>query len=132
MNLSEVKKQRMTARKDGDRVKYGILTLLVGEIETSSKSSNAKEVTVESVARKLIKSNNESLAVKNDPQLAAENEILMGFLPSQLSESQLVEVIENFVQAESKSIGEVMKHLNQNYADQFDRGLAAKIAKQHT
>ena len=60
-----------------------------------------------------------------------EKEILESFLPTQLTESELSDVIQNIASqydANSKVfIGQVMKDLKSQYPNQFDNMLASKL-----
>lgn len=129
MDLNELKAMRLQARKNSNTVRYSILTLLVGEYETRLKGPDAKDASVEAIARKLIKSNTETLAVRDDKKLRAENAILEEFLPKQLTETQLTAIINKLAANDGANIGSIMKVLNQKYAGQFDRSLAAKLVK---
>lgn len=120
----------MVARKNGDATRYSILTLLVGELETRLKGSNSSDASVEAVARKLIKSNSETLAIRPDEKLLAENAILEEFLPKQLTQDELETIIKSVASLGGANVGSVMKYLNQEYQGQFDRALAAKLAKE--
>lgn len=131
--FNEVQAQRLTLRKDPAQVAgFNILTLLVGELETVSKRDGS-EITDEkivAVAKKLIKSNEETLrltAGAGAVKLDAENAVLRALLPQELSEDQLLKILTD---AKPGNIGEAMKHLNGHYAGQFDKGLASRVAKQ--
>lgn len=85
-----IREALLTARKGGDKVAQGILSVVLGEIETLQLSSNQKgAVTDQQIAKivsKLIKSNEETLGLmkEGDGRLAdleKENQILNGFLP---------------------------------------------------
>jgi hypothetical protein len=126
VTIADLMKQRLTARKDADKTRYNILTLLAGEFDTKSKSANP--ATIEEIARKLIKSNKETLAVNgNNTVLEKEIAILEEFLPKQMSTNELRQVI---VDSGETNIGAIMKLLNTQYSGQFDRAEAAKIAKE--
>ncbi|MBD8614946.1 GatB/YqeY domain-containing protein [Pseudomonas sp. CFBP 13719] len=131
--FQEVQAQRQTLRKDPAQVAgFNILTLLVGELETASKrdGSQITDEKVVSVAKKLIKSNEETLRLTSGAgatKLDAENVVLRTLLPQELSEDQLLKIL---VDAKPGNIGEAMKHLNGQFAGQFDKGLASRVAKQ--
>ncbi|MBD8088592.1 GatB/YqeY domain-containing protein [Pseudomonas fluorescens] len=131
--FQEVQAQRQTLRKDPAQVAgFNILTLLVGELETASKrdGSQITDEKVVSVAKKLIKSNEETLRLTSGAgatKLDAENVVLRTLLPQELSEDQLLKIL---VDAKPGNIGEAMKLLNGQFAGQFDKGLASRVAKQ--
>lgn len=118
---------------------YDIQTLLVGELETASKRDN-KPITDEmviQVARKLLKSNEETLKLLNGTDsiriasLKQQNIALNSLLPQLMSEEKIRSELQFYHATEPfKNIGEVMKYMNQMYPGQFDKGLASKIAKE--
>ena len=127
--LDLIRQQKNEARKIPERAaEVGILTLLIGEVETVEKRSGKAftDAQVIDSIKKLIKSNREALAHAVVPKLVLENNILEALLPKQLSEADIRTVIaENNLQG----IPAVMKFLNENYAGQFDKGMASAIAK---
>lgn len=132
--LSELKKRSLEARKNRDKVIATAAITLMGELETDAKRSG-QEVTDEQVyarAKKMIDSNNETMAATQDAEkrdiLKKENEFFGSLLPKQLTEEDL----ESLVKAlNPNNIGEVMKHLKENYAGRYDGKVASQIAKAH-
>lgn len=127
--LDLIRQQKNEARRNPERaLEVGILTLLIGEVETVEKRSGKAftDAQVIDSVKKLIKSNREALVHAIVPKLVLENNILEALLPKQLSEADIRTVIaENNLQG----IPAVMKFLNENYAGQFDKGMASAIAK---
>lgn len=130
--LDLIRQQKNEARKNPERtIEVGILTLLIGEVETVEKRSGKAftDAQVIDSVKKLIKSNRETLqhvCSRVGSRLTLENNILEAFLPKQLSEADIRAVIsDNNLQG----IPAVMKFLNENYAGQFDKGMASAIAK---
>lgn len=131
--FNQVQAQRQALRKDPAQViGFNILTLLVGELETVSKrdGSEISDEKVVAAAKKLIKSNDETVRLKagvGTEKLDAENDVLRTLLPKELSAQELLDILRD---AKPTNIGEAMKHLNGNFAGKFDKGLASQVAKQ--
>lgn len=63
---------------------------------------------------------------ENVVSLTNQIDYISKFLPSQLSEDEIKQIISTL---EDKSIGNVMKHFKTNYQGKCDMGLVSKIAK---
>lgn len=125
--------ERNYARKNGQTVVYDIATLLMGELDTLAKRDN-KTVTdqdVVSVAKKIIKSNKDTIALLKDnsqkSRLVLQNQFLEKFLPSMISEEQIRQVLSESVFG---SIPESFKALDVKFKGCYDRGVASKVAKE--
>lgn len=125
MTYEDLKKKRMLSRKD--KIRYNILTVLLGEYETKLKGSNPKDADVVSIAKKFIKNNKEVLAIKEDETLLEEIKVLEEFLPKQLTGAELSAII---AEADKDSLGDIMKYLNQSFKGQFDSKTASELAKE--
>lgn len=130
--IDKVRTDRQDARASSATVAYGILTLLVGELETNA-SRNRSDITDEQVVqmcKKLIKSNNDTIKLlSNDEQvqkLVVENAMLTTYLPVEMTEAEITQVL---VDAKCATIGESMAYMLNNFPGKYDRGLASKVAK---
>ena len=126
-----VKRMRLDARKAKNTVAATVLGVLIGELDKASEKarSQSKDFTdTDTIAmvKKLIHSNNDTLKHRVYPALIEENEILETLLPKQLSEDQLRTIIAT---NELSGVPAVMQFLGSNYPGQFDRALAASIAR---
>lgn len=126
-----VKRMRLDARKAKNTVAATVLGVLIGELDKASEKarSQSKDFTDTDTigfVKKLIQSNNETLKHRVYPALIEENEILEGLLPKQLSEDQIRTIIAT---NELSGVPAVMQFLGSNYPGQFDRALAASIAR---
>lgn len=127
--FNTIKQRRNEARKNGDKVTNNILTVLTGELENIAKRDGGEvsNELVQATCKKFVKSNNEVLSHSVDEEtktrLNAENAVLSDYLPTYLTEQQIKDIItkENLT-----SMPDVMKHMSQNYAGQFD-GKAVKL-----
>ena len=125
MNIAELKKMRMDATRNKDKIAASILTLVLGEYQTKEKRGDVPDLV--SIAQKLIKSNTETMALRPDEKLVTENVVLALLLPKQMTEVELREAI---IVSGAVNMGMVMKYLGANHANQYDKKLASKIAKE--
>ena len=117
------------------KVEFAILTLLVGELETSLKRegkvvADATDEAVVAVIKKLIKSNNEVIGLYGElgsAKFIRENKVLSGYLPKQMTEEELTAALENIM---FSSVGEAIKALSESFPGKFDKAMASKIAKE--
>lgn len=108
------------------------LTTLIGELETDLKNGKPPtEGAVIAKIKKVISNNKETInLMKLDPSKAAifisENEVLGWYLPKQLTEAELHHIMGVLA---ATNIGQIMGHLKENYAGQYDGKVASKVAK---
>lgn len=131
--LDKIKKDRLTAMKQGDKIVATQLTTLLGE---ASPSGN-QEVTdqdVEKVVQKFAKNAKEMLKYTEDAQkkYGIEWEIILyeSYLPKQLTEQELRFKITELISQGCDNIGKVMGQLNQQHKGQFDGKVASQIVKE--
>lgn len=124
MTLAEQIKQRMfQAMKAGNSVEKEILRVAMGEITTDAARPGKKgdDDETQAILKKLVKSNEESLAASQDEaqkaQLRAEIEVLNAFLPKSLGVAEILALLANVADAvkaapgEGQATGVAMKHL---------------------
>ena len=123
MVLDEIKTRMFRAMKAGQTVEKEILRLAVGEITTDAARPGKKGDDEEAFAilRKLIKSNEESLASVTDPEreatLKQEIAVLAELLPRSLGEEEVVAALAPVADAvrsakgDGQATGIAMKHL---------------------
>jgi uncharacterized protein YqeY len=124
MLVEEIKKRVVAAVKQGDTVTRDVLRLALGEIQTAEARKNAPLAEEDAAAalRKLIKSNEETLAAlaSGDERIATlkrEVEVLVSFLPAQLTPAQIAEALAGQAAAikaagsDGQATGIAMKHL---------------------
>lgn len=132
--FEKIQQDRKELRKDPEStLAFSVLTLVVGEVETITKRDGSKPTDDKmiSIIKKLIKSNNEVIALSEQSQsnkFVKENEILSSYIPVEMSREKLLQVIESIKET---NLGAIMKNLNSNYAGKFDRGLASVVAKEY-
>lgn len=98
MLIDEIKRRITAAMKAGNTVEKEILRVALGEIQTAEgRGTGASDEGTAAIVRKLIKSNEETLAVTADEAqkrtLAEENAVLRSLLPKSLSVPEIVEAL---------------------------------------
>ena len=138
----KLKQDQLLARKARDAVKTSLLTTLMSDISMIAKNDGNRDVTdmdVVKTVKKYIKNTEDLITQIGDKNQEAVNvakqelSILETYLPTQLSESELRNIISVFVsQIENpsmKSLGGIMKNLTAAHEGQYDGSLASKIAR---
>lgn len=138
MLLEKLKKESLQARKEKNEIKSNLLSTVLSQVKLIAIDDGHREPKDEDViqvVKKFLKNIEENLKLGEEGKLSQENyeqakiekEILLEYLPKQLSEQELREIIQN---SGAKNIGEVMKFLKEKYPEQYDGKLASKIAKE--
>lgn len=137
MLLEKIKTQRQEARASKDRaIEAGILTLLVGELESAQSRldiSARGEISDEAViaaVQKLVKSNKETIKLKGEAaseKLLTENQVLSAFLPKLMDEDQIRTHISASGATDMKGI---MAYMSQ-FKGQYDPSDASRLAKEY-
>lgn len=151
--LTQIKADQLQARKDRNADKASLLTTLIGEASIIGKNDGGRETNdqeVINVVKKFIKNNNEVLNALQPGQAdvaiaqhTAENVILSAYLPKQLTEDQLTDVIKS-IRAElinerilagqppvanAKDMGKVMGLLKTRFEGAYDGTMASRLTK---
>jgi uncharacterized protein YqeY len=141
MLLDEIKARMFRAMKAGNVVEKEILRVAVGEITTDAARDGRRgdDDEARAILRKLIKSNEESLAagIPDDrrAQLGEENRILGEFLPKSLSVDDIVAAlapVRDAVRAagnEGQATGVAMKHLKSSGASVGGKDVAEAVKR---
>lgn len=140
--LEKIKQDNIAARKAKDTVKSALLTTLVSEISNIGKNDGNRETTEpESIAvvKKFIKGVDETLKAlefSSDSRVLVaieEKKILESYLPTQLSEIELMAVVDQIISTladrSPKQMGVVMKRLKELHDGQYDGKIASGIIK---
>jgi len=136
--VSIIKADRICARFDKDHARFATLTNLLGafDLAKSNKANLAKTdndilLPVLKAALSDAKGAAETYRKLDDAKRREASErdvrILEGYMPEQLTEEDLVEMIAEF-KAEGKKMPDFMKHLRENYVGAFDGKLASSLA----
>lgn len=140
--LENIKTDHMRSRVISDTKKTTILTTLISECEMVGKNDGNRKPTDEEVLKmieKFIKNNKEILNLAREDSdifksATFENSILITYLPPQLSEEELKNIISELVEELPETsitlMGKIMKQLNISHSGKFDKSLASKLCKE--
>lgn len=138
MLINELQKANIQAMKDKDHNKRSILSVVLTkcklqEVELRSKGLEMEDSKVLEVIQKSLKELSDEkqgyIQVGNKERVKTIEEqenILKAYLPAQLGEAEIREIISKL---EDKSIPSIMKHFKTNYAGQVDMSLVSQIAR---
>ena len=140
---SELKNSMLSSNKDKTSTLRLILAAIKDrEIAAREKKQDIDDAIVMDVLSKMVKQRLESADIykkNNRLELAAkeefEIEVIREFLPKQLSEQEIEEIIGKLVKETNSSsirdMGKIMGVLKSKYAGQLDFALAGKLLKEH-
>lgn len=139
--LNEEIRRRLTeAMKRGDSVEKDILRVALGEIQTqATRAGSLSEEEEIAIVRKLVKSNEETLAHTTDASrketLERENAVLRSLLPQELGVDQIVAALEDQREAilaaanDGQATGIAMKALKAKGAMVNGKDVATAVKK---
>lgn len=139
--LEKIRSDQLQARKNKDTIASNLLTTLLGEVMAIGKNSgnrDPEQPEIIQTVKKFLKSNAEAKdsmekAGRDSTELDQEKKILEIYLPTQLGESQLKELIQGYVDELSeksmKQMGAVMGKLKSNHDGEYDGKMASSIVK---
>ncbi|MBX3259334.1 MAG: GatB/YqeY domain-containing protein [Labilithrix sp.] len=139
--VDDIKKQITGAMKSGDAIARDVLRLALSEIQTAEarKNAPASDDDASNAIRKLIKSNEETLALTTDATraetLRREVEVLSALLPKQLSVDEIVAALGSVHDAikaakgDGQATGVAMKHLKATGAAVSGNDVGAAVKK---
>ena len=105
MLIDTIKKDRMVARKEGNKIKYNILTLLVGQMDQSSDKSDAVVIAkINSLLKGVLDRVFSKYSEEDQAVAGEERDVLNSYLPEKISAVKIKALIEG-----CSSIGEAMK-----------------------
>lgn len=141
MLVDDIKKRITLAMKSGDAVARDVLRLALSEVQAAEARKNAPMPDDEavSVVRKLIKSNEETIALTTDSEraevLRKEIGALSALLPKQLSVDEIVEALAPQRDAlkaaanDGQATGIAMKHLKASGASVSGNDVGAAVKR---
>ena len=138
--LNTLRNDQLMARKNGLKDEAVILTTLIGEASPSGNDT----VTDEQVLKKVqvfinnAKEMRESYSKRGNDEKVAEHDreinVLSRYLPVQLTEDDIVKVVEELVETHNlegmKSMKVIMEHFKDNYFGQYDSKALSSIARE--
>ncbi len=138
MLFDDLKKAKMQAFKDKNQDARSVLEAVISRsmlqsVELKAEGKELSDADVLNNIQKVVKELEEErvsfkAAGREENVVSLTNQIdyISKFLPSQLSEEEIKEIINGL---SDKSIQNVMKHFKTNYQGKCDMGLVSKIAK---
>lgn len=141
--FSQIKADQLAARKAKDGLKATLLTTLIGELTAIGKNDGNREVTdadVVKLVKKFLDGVNETIALIKDASnvdgsadryvnLLKEQSYLTAYMPQQMDEATLTEVLCELVTESGPNLGKLMGLLKERYAGQYDGKMASTVAK---
>ncbi len=135
--FEQIKHDRLQARKQRDSFKSAFYSTLVGEIENYQLREGIKVVedsVVQEVVRKFVKNQKDVLAAVQDKetitQAIKQLEMLAWYLPAQMTDVELQQVITEIHQTGATTIKQFMQELEAKFSGTYDRGIASKLIKE--
>lgn len=118
---NQISSDYLVAFKAKDQVSKSILSVIKGEIQTQEKNLSVLDLSdadVTKILNKAIKSLNETISESDDLESKLQLEVVSKYLPKQMSESEISEVISNMISENSDiKIGDIMKKFSSLNAD---------------
>lgn len=139
--LRSIKNDQIAARKARDTVLAPTLTTLISEIEVIGKNDGNRESTdVESVSvlKKFISNAQENIRELGEKNILTPDvhNTLMGeinlytkYLPTQIEENALFDIIKDLIANGVDNIGAIMGSLSKSHGGLYDGRMASTIAK---
>jgi uncharacterized protein YqeY len=136
MLIKQIKSKCLELRKSKSIFASSLQTV-IGEVEMVAKNKQQEFPTDEQcivTLKRFCDKIDETIALITDQSkieaLQAEKAIYEQFVPKQLSQSELIEVVKQFVSNNPGSkMGQIMAHLKANYAGLYDGKMASDVIK---
>ena len=141
--IEKLRKDKMLAMKNKDKLKSGVISLMMSNILLEQKEKKRDLTDDEQIAfvKKELKETVDALeqtpkdSVETIEETKQKIEIIKSYLPEQISEEKLKEIIEKFMEENSleksnKSIGQIMKYMMAEYGKYTDGKTVNKIVQE--
>ena len=141
--IEKLRKDKMLAMKNKDKLKSGVISLMMSNILLEQKEKKRDLTDDEQIAfvKKELKETVDALEqtpkdrVETIEETKQKIEIIKSYLPEQISEEKLKEIIEKFMEENSleksnKSIGQIMKYMMAEYGKYTDVKTVNKIVQE--
>ena len=138
MLIDEIKKANIEALKAKDPIARGVLSVVINkyklqevELKANGKEIGDKELlaVIQKTLKELADEKEGYLKVNNQEKvdsISKQEAVLNGYLPKQLSEKEIRDIIASL---EDKSVPSVMKHFKMNFAGRVDMSLVSQIVR---
>ncbi len=133
------------AFKNNEKEKLSVIKMIISqiknkEIDIKAKGKEIEDEDILQIFSTMVKQRNESAKMYQDGgredlanQELSEIKIIQSFMPKQLSEDEILQIIKDIVVKENiegvKDMGKVMKLLKEGYNGQMDFALASNLIK---
>jgi uncharacterized protein YqeY len=118
---NKINSDYLIAFKAKDAISKSILSVIKGEIQTQEKNLNVPDLQDSDVVKilaKTVKSLNETISKSDDMESKLQLEVISKYLPSQMSESEVSEIISEMISKNQDiKIGDIMKEFSKLNAD---------------
>lgn len=121
--VEEIKLERQNQRAND--IIYNLLGVLIGEIDRLPTRDTPTPDQIYSVVNRMYNNAKEMSQYRITSKV--EMEYLQEYIKSQLTESELIEIIMKYKEEGFKSIGDFMKALNSEYKGRFDGKIASGL-----
>ena len=138
MLIDEIKTANINAMKARDNTARAVLSVVLTryklqEVELKAQGKEIGDKELLSIIQKVLKELSDEkegyLKVNNQERadsISKQEEVLSSYLPKQLSEEEIRNIINSL---EDKSVPSVMKHFKTNYAGQVDMSLVNSVLR---
>lgn len=107
-----------------NRVKYSLFGVIIAEVQRKTTSADVEDSVVIQIIKKLLESVNETLAVASteQPELEEEKVLLTNLLPKQLSNDELLAIMQEAIAADPAMAEKknMFPYLKANYDGQYN------------
>ena len=133
--FEELKKNLLSSRKNGHTIKKNLLSTLIGECSKDNKSPSDEQVitTIKSFLKKNKQLQEDCKKVDNMNCLTTaliEEEILVSFMPKQLDEQEIRDIIATRIDNGDNNLGVIMKFFKTHYEGLYDGAIVSRITKE--
>jgi uncharacterized protein YqeY len=143
MLQNKIKNDQLNARKNRDRLRANILTTLYSEVSIIGKNEGNRSTTDKEALKKInyfLKNAKENLEKIKDgrvisypertSEIRLEIEIYESYLPTQLSDDEILKELDTCIGLGIDNIGAIMKHFKTNFAGLYDGKKLSSMVKE--
>lgn len=129
--ISKIDSDLVSAMKRKDVETLKVLRVLKGEIQRNEQGKDGKIVLTDTQVTTIIKKMVDNL--KETGGLGSEITILSEYLPKQLTNDELVDIVIGLIEVNKynsiKDMGKIMKYFKDNYEHRYDGSMLSSIIK---
>jgi uncharacterized protein YqeY len=130
--LEQMKADRVATLKSGNKIHKQFLTVFLGDLESEAKRGvTITDDLIITKVKKNIQNCQENFDRSGQEQYLQEAEFFKTYLPTMVSDEEIIKFIENSKAAGYTSIGEIMPSLKQTYGKFLDGKRASQLVKEH-